>query len=313
MQDSPCMATDTIRIAQLSDTHFLEDGQAPEGGFGYDPDEAFTAVHAHIEERHAQSPLDLIVVTGDVADHGRPAQYQKAAAAFGRLTAPVNVCPGNHDQDLTFAAGMGRPSVGTSRVLELGNWCFLFVDSNAGAMVPDESGRMIDPASYGDRLHGDGSLGKREASWIRDLCATTEADHVFIWVHHPPAPPLGPTASDAYAAEWRALLPTLDKVRGIGGGHTHVPDTYFFDDLPVFVSPAFKNNFDLTAETLLPPGYRTYEFAADGAVTSEVHVTDDERWPRHPLGRAVLSLMRRELTYAEFNAIVERKRAESHS
>lgn len=307
------MASDTIRIAQLSDTHFLEDGHAPEGGFAYDTDEAFTAVHAHIEERHAHSPFDLIVVTGDVADHGRAAQYEKAAAAFSQLTAPVNVCPGNHDQDITFAAGMGRPSVGTSRALELGNWCFLFVDSNSGAMIVDDTGRLVDPADYGDRLHGNGALGDREAAWVRDMCAATEADHIFIWLHHPPAPPLGPSEDAAYAAEWSELLPTLDKIRGLGGGHTHVPDAYTFDDVPVFVSPAFKNNFDLTAETLLPPGYRSYEFAADGTVTSEVELAEDERWPRHPLGRAVLALLRRELSYAEFDAIVERKRAQNSS
>ena len=31
----------TIRIGQLSDTHFLEDGAEPEGGFAYDTGAAF--------------------------------------------------------------------------------------------------------------------------------------------------------------------------------------------------------------------------------------------------------------------------------
>lgn len=304
------MATDMIRIAQLSDTHFLEEGEAAEGGFAYDTDEAFSAVRSHLEGRHAQQPLDLVVVTGDVADHGRPAQYQKAAAAFSQLSAPVNVCPGNHDQDVAFSAGMARPTVGTSRAIELGNWCFLFVDSNSGAMLPNDAGRLVDPTDYTDRLHRNGALGDREASWVRDMCAATAADHVFLWLHHPPAvgPGLGEDAE--YEAEWAELLPQLTKVRGFGGGHTHVPDEWEFGGLPVFVSPAFKNNFDLRAETMLPPGYRSYEFAADGKVTSEVHLTDDDRWPRHPLGRAVMALMRGELTWDEFGAIVSRKAAE---
>lgn len=304
------MATDVLRIAQLSDTHFLAAGDDAEGGFAYDTDDAFAAVHAHIEERHAQSPLDLIVVTGDVADHGHPAQYQKAAAAFGQLSAPVNVCPGNHDQDVTFTAGMGRPTIGISRALELGNWCFLFVDSNAGAMVADENGRLIDPDNYDDRLHRNGALGEREASWVRDMCATTQADHVFIWLHHPPAVPPGLGEDAAYEAEWADLVPQLPKLRGFGGGHTHVPDEWAFGGLPVFVSPALKNNFDLQAKTMLPPGYRSYEFKADGTVTSNVHLTDDDRWPRQPLGRAVMALMLGEISWGEFEAIVSRKTAE---
>mgnify|MGYP001312770186 CR=1 FL=1 len=55
---------DTIRILQLSDTHFLEDGADPEGAAAYNTDEAFDAVFRHIGEH---DDLDLIVVTGDVA------------------------------------------------------------------------------------------------------------------------------------------------------------------------------------------------------------------------------------------------------
>lgn len=295
----------TIRIAQLSDTHFLEDGEEPEGGFAYDTAAAFDAVRDHMAAREAS---DMVVVTGDIADHGRAAQYRRAADAFAQLAPPINVCPGNHDQDAAFTLGMGRPTIGTSRVVEVDNWCFLFVDSNAGVMVPHESGRLIDPPNYDDRLHRSGSLGNREASWIRDMHDSTAADHVFVWLHHPPAAS-GLSRDDAYTDEWRSLLPDLGKVRGMGGGHTHVPAHYDFLGCPVFVSPAFKNNFDLDAGTMLPPGYRTYEFSADGTVTSDVELVDDPRWPRHPLGRAVMSLMRGELTYAEFDEIVARKKA----
>ena len=302
------MTDSVVRIAQLSDTHFLEDDAAPEGGFAYNTADAFDAVHAHLA---THEPHDLVVVTGDVADHGRPAQYRRAANAFDRIASPVNVCPGNHDQDVAFTAGLGRPTVGTSRVIEAGNWCFLFADSNAGVMVPDDSGRHLDPANYDDRLHGNGSLGSREASWLRDMCATTDAEHVFVWLHHPPNPPFALSADENYAAEWRAVIADLPKVRGFGAGHTHVPDHYEFAGRPVFVSPSLKNNFDLTAKTLLPPGYRTYEFAPDGTVTSEVHLVDEHRWPRHPLGRAVVALLNGELTYAQFDEIVARKRAET--
>jgi hypothetical protein len=101
------------------------------------------------------------------------------------------------------------------------------------------------------------------------------------------------------AAEWRDLIGGLAKVRGLAGDHTHVPAEYEFEGRPVFVCPVFvcpalKNNFDLTAKTLLPPGYRTFEFSQAGTVSSELQMVDDERWPRHPIGRSVVatSMMR---------------------
>lgn len=298
----------TIRIAQLSDTHFLEAGSTPEGGFAYDTAQAFHAVHEHLGQ---QDPFDMVVVTGDVADHGRVAQYAIAAAAFEQLDAPVHVCPGNHDQQDPLTVGLGRTNVSVSRAVEVGSWCFLFVDSNDGIKIVDDAGRAVDPPIYEDRLHCDGKLGAREAAWVRAMCATTTAEHVFIWLHHPPACDVPMMVNEPYTAEWRSLLGELPIIRGLGAGHTHLPASWHVADRPVFVAPSFKNNFDLVAKTMLGPGYRTYEFNADGTVTSQAHIIDDERWPKAPLGRAVLSLFNGELSHAEFDAIVARKLADT--
>jgi len=296
--------SDPIRILQLSDTHFLEDEAEPEGGAAYNTDEAFDAVFRHLGEH---DDLDLVVVTGDVADHGRGPQYRKAAEAFSRFSVPVNVLPGNHDQEAVFAASMARPSVSTSRVIEAGAWAFLFVDSNAGNFVIDAEGRAVDPPDYADRLHSDGHLGAGEAAWIRDMVSRVAADHVFIWVHHPPGCPVGMLNAEAYNAEWAELLADLPHVRGVGAGHTHAPDTYDFMGRTVHVGPSLKNNFDLTKNTWLPPGYRTYTFGDDGVVQSQLQLVDDDRWPRRPFGSALRALFDGELTFEDLRAIAERK------
>lgn len=297
--------TEPVRVVQLSDTHFLEAGALPEGSHGYDTWAAFEAVLADIE--HRPEP-DLVVVTGDVADHGRAAQYEVAAAAFARLPAPVHVCPGNHDFDAPCRDGFAGTSVSLPRVTEHGPWAFVYVDSNAGRMVGDGDGGRVDPPGE-DRLHGNGALGADESDWIRSTVGGLDAEHVFVWVHHPPAADTPLAADDDYTDEWLGLVDGLHPVRGFGAGHTHVPSTYEFAGRPVFVAPSFKNNFDLDADTWLPPGYRTYEFHGDGRVTSELRLVDDERWPRRPLGRAVRSLLMGELTYAELEAIVARRAA----
>jgi len=295
--------TGTVRILQLSDTHFLEDGVDPEGGAAYNTSEAFDAVFGHIGDH---DHLDMVVVTGDVADHGGVAEYRKAADAFSQFRVPVNVCPGNHDFDAVFTSGMARPGVSTSRVVEVGPWAFLFVDSSAGTMLDQDNGLRIDPPGQ-DRLHTHGSLGAREAAWVHQMCDTTSAEHVFVWLHHPPEPPVAMCRDDAYAAEWHEILGAHAKIRGFGGGHTHIPDDYALMGRPVFVSPSFKNNFSLDPQTWLPPGYRTYEFGADGSITSEAVLVDDERWPRRPFGRLLGSLFRGEISFAEMDEIIARR------
>lgn len=298
--------TEPVLIGQLSDTHFLEPGAVSEGPGAYDTSAAFEAVLEHLGDHEH---LDLVVVTGDVADHGRPAQYEVAAEAFSRLSAPVNLCPGNHDFEIPFQSGFDAANLKTDRVIELGEWAFLFADSNAGQMLSDDDGNRVDPPGEA-RLNANGSLGPSESEWIRDACASTAAPNIFIWVHHPPGDTVPLVADENYTAEWTAVLQDRQRVRGIGAGHTHVPADYRFLDRPLFVSPAFKNNFDLEAQTWLPPGYRTYEFRADGSISSEVHLADGDLWPRHRFGRAIASLFAGELSFAQLAEISARREAE---
>jgi 3',5'-cyclic AMP phosphodiesterase CpdA len=296
----------TVRVTQLSDTHFVADGMPAEGGGAYDTDAAFDAVFEH---HQLNTHADLVVVTGDIADHGLPDEYRKAGDAFGRFDAPVNVCPGNHDLDASYGAGVGRPGVSTSRVIEVGDWAFLFVDSCAGLMTTGTDGRLVDPP--GDaRLHTNGGLGEREAAWTQYAHDAVRSAHVFVWLHHPPPPTIPLTDDPDYAAEWNALLPRLPKVRGFGGGHTHVPAAYEIDGRPVYVSPSLKNNFSLEPQTWLPPGYRTYEFDDDGSVRSEIRLIDDERWPRRPFGRLLRSLFDGEIGHAELDEIIARRHSD---
>lgn len=299
--------TTPLRIAQLSDTHFLADGAEAEGGDGaYDTGAAFDVVFDHIGAHHDP---DLVVVTGDIADHGTSDEYRKAADAFARFDVPVNVCPGNHDHFGHYTARMGRPGVSTSRVIEADPWAFVFVDSAAGTLLDQPSGTVLDPPDH-IRLHSNGVLGSRETAWIRETCESITADHIFIWLHHPPGPPLPLTADAAYEAEWVALLDAIPRIRGLGGGHTHVPDDYFLAGRPVAVAPSLKNNFSIDDRTWLPPGYRTYEFRADGTWTSDTHLVDDERWPRRPFGRLLMSLFQGEISHSELTEIVARRSIE---
>src|ERR1700734_1525000 len=73
-----------IAIAQVSDVHL--DGS---------PERA----------RRARAALDAVLVTGDIADHGRPSEYEEARTILS-APCPVMFLPGNHDERDAFRRGL---------------------------------------------------------------------------------------------------------------------------------------------------------------------------------------------------------------
>lgn len=286
-----------VRVTQLSDLHFAEPGHRSHGGLGYDTDATWDLVHEHAFGDRSAWP-DLVVVTGDITDAGHPDQYRRAAEHLGRVPVAVNVVPGNHDRHVPFEAHLPRPGLTASRTLRVDNWLFLFADSNFSGRDLDGDGRLRD---RDDRIHHNGRLGAAEVAWLSDTIEATDADHAFIWVHHPPLAP-GSFAVADYDAEVAELLAAHPRLRGVGAGHTHTDMQAELEGRPVFTCPALTVNVDFVDVALLPPGYRTYEFAADGTITSTCHLMDDPRWPRQKLPAAVGRWLMGEITSDELKA-----------
>src|SRR5689334_4580059 len=90
-------------------------------------------------------PVDAILVTGDIADHGEPAEYEEAAAELG-ADGPVLERPGNHDEGAAFRKGLIANGWGSTepvnRVVEVGGVTFALCDSSIpgrddGLLAPD--------------------------------------------------------------------------------------------------------------------------------------------------------------------------------
>ncbi len=70
----------------------------------------YMAIIAQIEMECA-AMIDFVVLPGDIADNGLPAQYALAATALKMMSLPVHVIPGDHDMEQgsldPFYAGLG--------------------------------------------------------------------------------------------------------------------------------------------------------------------------------------------------------------
>jgi 3',5'-cyclic AMP phosphodiesterase CpdA len=145
-------------VAHVSDTHFGNDVQ--------DPDRRAAAVMDHLL---AMDPRpDVLVLSGDVADHGLAHEYVAARSWLDRWPGSVAVCPGNHDVRAAYVEGLGLEA---RTVVEAGGFRFVMLDS------------LIDPVA-GERVD-EGRLGAEQLAWLHRQLGASEQPS-FVCLHHPP-------------------------------------------------------------------------------------------------------------------------------
>jgi Icc protein len=244
----------TITIAHLTDTHF--------GG----PPDARARAERVLAHLLAMDPRpDVLVVTGDVADHGLAEEYAVAREVLDAWTGPKIVGPGNHDVREAFARGMldavVDPVGPLIQVCDAEVARFVMLDS----LVPARDGVRIDHGELGDAVLA-----------LDDLLGTDERP-TFVCLHHPPADlglglmapillhdpePLGEVI--ARHAHVVALLV----------GHAHTACATTFAGRPVLVGGGCASTVPLDAEQLPvvweagPPSFALHLLQDDGRLTS---------------------------------------------
>jgi Calcineurin-like phosphoesterase len=139
-------ADHTWRIAHLSDIHVvgerygfrIESGRAGPRG-----NERLNQLLALLHVIHANNPLDTILVTGDMTDAGRSAEWAElldALTAYPQLAERFLILPGNHDLNIVDRANPARLDLPTSPNRKLRRLRFL----SAVDVLHGERVRLID-------------------------------------------------------------------------------------------------------------------------------------------------------------------------
>ena len=185
-----------------------------------------------------------VLVSGDIADTGQPAEYEQAAELLVSPH-PLVTCPGNHDLREAFEKVLlGRAPTGgpVNAVLELDGLLVAMCDSS-------RPGR------------NDGLLEDETLAW---LARTLTADRpALVCFHHPPVvlhSPLLDAIRLVNADRLAALLADRPQVLAVVCGHAHTAATSTFADRPVVVAPGVVSTLRLPPEHRndldydLPPG-----------------------------------------------------------
>jgi 3',5'-cyclic-AMP phosphodiesterase len=237
-----------IVFAQFSDTHLNDEEERAQ---------RTAAVVAYLNG--LEVALDAVVVTGDIADHGLPAEYEQARAIWSSSRHLVLSCPGNHDnrsayrQVLLGDTGDVDAGAPVNRVYRTAAAVFAMCDST----IPGRD---------------DGRLAGETIRWLDHVLAGRPDVPSFLCFHHPPAPLHSHTDDIRQFGEDQlaALLAGHPQIAAILCGHAHIPAATSFAGLPLLVAPGI-------ASTLALPWENSDAADEHAPVMVALHILDDHR------------------------------------
>ncbi|NUP29634.1 MAG: phosphodiesterase [Nocardia sp.] len=237
-----------ILVAQVSDTHF---------DLGTRNVERAQRVMAYLADLRRRP--DVIVVTGDITDSGKPEQYAEARSAL-QADLPVLAIPGNHDERAAFREVLlGTPPLDdpVNHVHRVGGLTLILLDSS----VPGQSAGRLTEQTY---------------DWLHSTLAETPADDaVLLALHHPPVflhSPIVDSIALAGPERLAAVIAADERVIGTLAGHAHTAAVATFAGRPLLMGPSTASV--LGGEWELAPPERVMDYAPDPAVA--LHVVDDD-------------------------------------
>ncbi|MEU8222310.1 metallophosphoesterase [Kribbella sp. NPDC048915] len=180
--------------------------------------------------------VDVVLVTGDLADHGLPAEYDELAGELD-LDVPVLVLPGNHDVSQPLRAGLAAfvKSSGTGhpvhQVHDVGPLRLVLVDST----VPGAD-------------HG--LLSADSLTWLDGVLRDAHDGPLFVAMHHPPLELHHPVMDQWMLNDRDAFAEVLTgrPVTAILTGHVHNAIVTTFAGHPVLGAPGIRSTVPLAFE-----------------------------------------------------------------
>jgi len=252
------MPAQSLLLVQLTDPHLFadKDGRL----FGLATAESLQQV---IDlARKEQPKIDLLLATGDIAQDGSLAAYQRFAQMTSVLNATARWTAGNHD----CLPNMQQACIGTNRlqtVTDIGNWRIILLHSAVAG----------EPYGY---------LAEQMLNQLE--CALSEAPekHCLMALHHHPIDvgcawldPIGLRNADALFA----LIERFPQVRLLLFGHVHQPFTQKRGNLQLLATPScciqFAANSEDFSVSLEAPAYRWLRLLPDGQIQSGISRIDN--------------------------------------
>ncbi|MEJ7688395.1 MAG: phosphodiesterase [Variovorax sp.] len=253
----------TTLLVQLTDLHIRENGRLAYGRLDTAP-YLRQAVASVLQLKQAP---DAVVITGDLTDFGRDAEYAHLAALLAPLQMPVYLMPGNHDDRdrlrRSFPAhAYLRGSGFVQYAVQVGDLQLLTLDTCVAG-------------------HSYGTLDAARLDWLAQQLDLCRGRPVVVAMHHPPFRTLIGHMDDIGLLEGadalEALISRHPNVERVICGHLHrAIDVRFGGSIASTApGPAHQVCLDLAPDAasqwvLEPPAFRVHAWEGSGPLVTHL-------------------------------------------
>jgi 3',5'-cyclic-AMP phosphodiesterase len=223
MGHTPAPAEPAVLIAQMTDIHIGFEPQA-EG------EELNLARFRAALERviHGPNHPDILVLSGDITDHGDAKSFATTVELLRDCPFPVLPMVGNHDSRSGLLGAF--PQVQPAE----GGFLHYVVEAPLGL-------RIICLDTLEDGRHG-GAFCEARARWLADRLIEAPDAPTLIFMHHPPVVSgidwMDPAPDEPWISRLGAVLTGQSQVQAIHCGHLHRPIATRFAGIPLGVTPS---------------------------------------------------------------------------
>jgi Icc protein len=240
----------STRILQLTDLHVFQDPAARLKGIP--TFELLQDVVDHI--RSIGESFDYVVVTGDHTHDELTESYAVVRALLNPWIDRLFQVPGNHDDRAVLrsvfadrVSGSGNDQINFA--FRAGSWLCLGLDTHV-------------PGAVSGRIDSD------QIDWARTQLASSDADGVVLFLHHPPVS-VGSEWMDAIGLTGKELLQGWfaeePRIRLVCCGHVHHEFRCVLHQTEIVTTPSTGIQFSPAGTTptfvAAPPGYRIIELS----------------------------------------------------
>ncbi|MBV1913940.1 MAG: 3',5'-cyclic-AMP phosphodiesterase [Pseudomonadales bacterium] len=253
--DTSAKIENPYRIIQITDPHL--GASRDQSVLGINNYQSLELVVELVKQQQGRN-FDRIVSTGDISSEGSEQSYRDFLQLMEPFGRPISWLPGNHDCPDTMAGIQDVPLLDPQRVVEMGAWQMLMLDSKISGAVG-------------------GNLDQQELELLEVTLKVTDNKHTLFCLHHQPVD-VGCGWMDPQkirnADRFFEIIEQYPGTKLVLWGHIHQQFEDTRNNIQLLATPSTCHQFEPLQQQFKIghqlPGYRWLDLYPDGRIVTGV-------------------------------------------
>lgn len=250
-------------VAQITDLHVGRKIRFPQGEI-----DLYNQLIKTIDHLNRLSPsIDMVVLSGDLVNHGHLEDYNRVKRELDRLTCPYFIVVGNHDQrDILRSVFTDHPYLSGS-------------DSHIQYTIEDKPIRIIALDTLEPGKHY-GLMDEKRLKWLENKLDGQPDRPTMIFMHHPPfetGMPYPDSLGMRGKRDFGELIARYANIEAIACGHTHRDSVLKWNGTVAYITPSSAFSYGLEFNVvddldplLEPAACRLFRWDPDAGLVSHL-------------------------------------------